>query len=65
MVHSTGRLVECKACCEASAGAAGMDADLGRGLLDLEQPEDGGPIVRDRDVADVINEHLVQALWPQ
>jgi len=64
-VPSAMRLVECKTERQASAGATLMNADLGRRLLDLEQPEDGGAIVCDRDIADIIHKHLVQALRPQ
>ena len=34
--------------------------DLGCRLLDLKEPEDGCAIIRDRDIADVVDKHLVQ-----
>ena len=38
-----------------------IDEDAGGGVLNLKLGEDGGAIVRDEDVANVVDEHLVKA----
>ena len=38
-----------------------IDQDAGGGMLHLELAEDGGAVVGDEDVADVVDEHLVEA----
>mmetsp|Transcript_61312 Transcript_61312/g.161124 ORF Transcript_61312/g.161124 Transcript_61312/m.161124 type:complete len:491 (-) Transcript_61312:36-1508(-) len=42
-----------------------LHQNLGGGVLHLELLQDGGAVVGDRDVADVVHEHLVQALRTQ
>jgi hypothetical protein len=37
-----------------------LDDDLGRRVLDVELAEDGGAVVGDGDVSDVVNQHFVE-----
>ena len=38
-----------------------LDQNLGGGMLDLQELEDGGPVVGDGHIPDVVHQHLVQA----
>ena len=42
-----------------------LDEHFGGGVSDLKLLEDGGAVVRDGDITDVIDKHLVEALRPE
>jgi hypothetical protein len=42
-----------------------VDEDLARGVLDVEQREDGRAVVGHRHVADVVDHHLVETRRPE